>query len=151
VVTPEGEPYVIELGMRTGGNGLDELVRHCYGVDPVRAALQVAVGRPVELAPHIPRPVMWRVLTAAHAGELASISGAERMAEIPEVAELVVLVEPGHPVRPYREVSDRLGWVVLEADTVAALDAAAERVSHTLTFDVTPAGDTDTVPSAPNR
>lgn len=147
VVTPEGEPYVIELGLRTGGNGLDELVRQCYGVDPVRAALQVAVGQPIELTPHIPRPVMWRVLTAEHAGELVSISGAARVTAIPEVAELVVLAEPGQPVRPYREVSDRLGWVVLRADTVAALDEAAEQVRETLTFDVTPASDSDTVPS----
>jgi cysteine synthase A/argininosuccinate lyase len=147
VVTPEGEPHVIELGLRTGGNGLDELVRQCYGVDPVRAALQVAVGQPIELTPHIPRPVMWQVLTAEHAGELVSISGAARVAAIPEVAELVVLAEPGQPVRPYREVSDRLGWVVLRADTVAALDEAAEQVRETLTFDVTPASDSDTVPS----
>lgn len=147
VVTPEGEPYVIELGVRTGGNGLDDLVRECYGVDPVLAALQAAVGQRIELAPHIPRPVMWRVLAAEHAGELVSISGAERAAELPEVSELVVVAEPGQRVRPYLEVTDRLGWVVLKADTVAALDAAAEQVRHTLRFDVAPAGEPDTVPS----
>jgi argininosuccinate lyase len=146
VVTPEGEPYIIELGVRTGGNGLDELVRQCYGVDTVRAALRAAVGRPIDLAPHIPRPVQWRVLTAECAGSLASISGAARAKEIPEVAELVVLAEPGQPVRPYLEVSDRLGWVVLQADTIPALDAAAEDVARTITFDVSPAGDADAVP-----
>jgi biotin carboxylase len=146
VVTPDGEPFIIELGVRTGGNGLDELVRQCYGVDPVRAALQAAVGSPFDLAPHIPRPVQWRVLTAARAGSLTSISDAGRAAAIPEVTELVVLAEPGQPVRPYVEVSDRLGWVVLQADTIPALDAAADEVARTLTFDVTPAGDTDAVP-----
>jgi biotin carboxylase len=148
VVTPEGDPYVIELGLRTGGNGLDDLVRQCYGVNPVRAALQAAVGQRIELAPHIPRPVMWRVLAAERAGELVAVSGAERAAELPEVAELVVLAEPGQRVRPYLEVTDRLGWVVLKADTVAALDSAAERVADTLRFDVSPAGEPDTVPSA---
>lgn len=143
VVTPDGEPFVIELGLRTGGNGLDDLVRHCYGVDPVRAVLQAAVGQPIELAPHIPRPVMWRVLTAERAGELASISGITRASSIPEVAELVMLVEPGQPVRPYLEVSDRLGWVVLQADTVPALDAAADEVTSILTFDVAQAGEPD--------
>lgn len=147
VVTPEGEPYVIELGARTGGNGLDDMMRHCYGVDPVRAAVQAAVGQPIHLTPRIPRPVMWRVLTAARAGELASISGVARAEEIPEVAELVVLAQPGQTVRPYQEVSDRLGWVVLEADTIPALDAAAEEVARTLTFDVIPAAEPDTVPT----
>ena len=136
VVTPDGVPYVIELGLRTGGNGLDELVRHCYGVDPVRAALLAAVGAPADLAPHPPRPVTWRVLTAPHAGELVSISGTEAVAAMPEVGELVVLARPGQRVRPYLEVSDRLGWVVLRADTSAALDDAARVVAATLRVDV---------------
>ena len=136
VVTSEGEPYVIELGLRTGGNGLDALVRRCHGVDPVRAAVQAAVGRPIELNPHEPRPVRWQVLAAERPGKLVSISGAARAAAIPEVAELVVLAEPGMRVRPYRDVSDRLGWVVLHADTIPALDVAARRVAETLRFEV---------------
>lgn len=136
VVTPDGEPYIIELGLRTGGNGLDALVRRCHGVDPVRAAVQAAVGRPIELNPHDPRPVRWQVLGAEAAGELVSISGAARAAAIPEVAELVVLAEPGTQVRPYRHVSDRLGWMVLRADSIPALDAVAARVARTLRFEV---------------
>jgi biotin carboxylase len=136
VVTPEGEPYIIELGLRTGGNGLDALVRHCHGVDPIRAAVQAAVGQPIELTPHTPRPVRWQALTAERSGELVSISGAARAAAIPEVAELVVLAEPGLRVRPYRDVSDKLGWVLLQADTIPAMDAAACRVAETLRFEV---------------
>lgn len=136
VVTPEGEPYIIELGLRTGGNGLDALVRHCYGVDPIRAAVAAAVGRPIELTPHEPRPVRWQALAADRAGELVSISGAARAARIPEVAELVVAAEPGQRVRPYLDVSDKLGWVLLHADTVPLLDAAARRVAETLRFEV---------------
>jgi biotin carboxylase len=148
VVTPDGEPCIIELGLRTGGNGLDDLVRHCYGVDPVRAALQAAVGQPFDLSPHIPRPVKWQVLAAERAGELVSISGVSRAEAIPEVTALVVLAEPGQRVRPYREVSDRLGWVVLHADTIPALDAAADQVTQALRFDVAPAGEPGMVSSA---
>jgi biotin carboxylase len=136
VITPDGVPYIIEIGLRTGGNGLDALVRQCYGVDPVRAALLAAVGAPADLAPHPPRPVSWRVLTAPHAGELVSISGTEKVAAMPEVGELVVLARPGQRVRPYLEVSDRLGWVVLRADTRAALDAAGRAVAAALRVDV---------------
>lgn len=143
VVTPEGEPYIIEIGLRTGGNGLDALVRHCHGVDPIRAAVQAAVGQPIELTPHDPRPVRWQALAAERAGVLVSISGAARAAAIPEVAELVVLAEPGQRVRPYLDVSDKLGWVLLHADTIPALDAAARRVAETLRFEVAPAAEPD--------
>ncbi len=139
VVTPDGEPYIIELGARTGGNGLDALVRYCYGVDPIRAAVQAAVGQPIELTPHVPRPVRWQVLAAESPGSLVSVSGVDRAAAIPEVTELVVLAEPGQQVRPYLDVSDRLGWILLHADTIPALDAAARRVAETLRFEIAPA------------
>jgi hypothetical protein len=47
-----------------------------------------------------------------------------------------VLARPGQRVRPYLEVSDRLGWVVLRADTRAALDAAGRAVAAALRVDV---------------
>ncbi|MFI6318240.1 ATP-grasp domain-containing protein [Nonomuraea sp. NPDC050556] len=136
IVTPDGEPYVIELGLRTGGNGTDDMVRHCFGVDPVRAAVLAAVGKPVELAPHPPRPVLWQVLTAPRAGELVAISGEERARAIPEVAELVLLARPGQRVRAYQDVSDRLGWFVVHAATVEGLREAADQAAATLRFDV---------------
>ena len=141
VVTPEGVPYVIELGVRTGGNGLDDLVRRCYGVDPVRAALQAAVGMPMELNPHLPRPVMWQALSADRTGLLAEISGLARAADLPGVRELVVVAEPGQRVRPYLDVSDKLGWALLQASTIPALDVAARRVAEALRFDVVPDAD----------
>ncbi|MEV3982553.1 hypothetical protein [Nonomuraea sp. NPDC049758] len=126
----------IELGLRTGGNGTDDMVRSCYGVDPVRAAVQAAVGLPIELRPHPPRPVLWRVLTAGRAGELVSVSGAAAARALPEVAELVLLGRPGQRVRPYRDVSDRLGWFVVHASGPAELDAAAAAVTRAPRFEV---------------
>ncbi|MGW2159404.1 ATP-grasp domain-containing protein [Nonomuraea sp. NPDC001699] len=136
IVTPAGRPYVIELGLRTGGNGTDDMVRSCHGVDPVLAAVRAAVGLPIELRPHPPRPVLWQVLTAGRAGELVSVSGVEEARALPGVAELVLLARPGQRVRPYRDVSDRLGWFVVHASGPAELEAAAAAVTRTLRFEV---------------
>jgi biotin carboxylase len=136
VVTPDGEPYLIELGLRTGGNGIDDLVRTCYGVDPIRAAVQAAVGEPIELDPHPPRAVRWQVLAADRSGRLRAVTGEAEARAMAEVAELVVLARPGRAVRPYQEVTDRLGWLVLAAATTAELDAAADRVAQTLRLDI---------------
>lgn len=136
IVTPDGEPFIIELGLRTGGNGTDDMVRLCYGVDPTRAAVHAAVGLPIELAPHAPRPVRWQVLASDRAGELVGISGAEPAGARPEVVRLEVLGRPGQRVRRYQDVADRLGWFVVHAATTAELDAAADLVARTLRFDV---------------
>ncbi|MFI7468414.1 hypothetical protein [Nonomuraea sp. NPDC049646] len=105
-------------------------------MDPVRAAVQAAVGLPIELRPHPPRPVLWQVLTAGRAGELVSVSGAAAARALPGVAELVLLARPGQRVRPYRDVSDRLGWFVVHASGPAELDAAAAAVTRALRFEV---------------
>lgn len=136
IVTPDGDPYVIELGLRTGGNGTDDMVRLCHGVDPTRAAVLAAVGMPIELAPHAPRPVRWQVLASESAGRLVGIAGEEPVRAMPEVFRLEVLARPGQPVRPYQDVADRLGWFVAHADTADELDAAADAVARTLRFEV---------------
>ncbi|HEX6873734.1 MAG TPA: hypothetical protein VF163_21755 [Micromonosporaceae bacterium] len=136
VVAPDGAPHLIELGLRTGGNGTDDMVRHCYGVDPIRAAVQAAIGEAIDLTPHPPQPVGWQVLTADKEGVLTSISGQAQARTIPEVAELVVLAKPGQPVRPYQDVTDRLGWFVVKAPAIPALSSSAERVVATLRFEV---------------
>lgn len=141
IVTPDGEPYVIELGLRTGGNGTDDLVRLCYGVDPTRAAVLAAVGRPIELAPHPPRPVRWQVLASAISGELVAIAGEAAATALPEVFRLELLARPGRQVGTYQDVSDRLGWFVVHADTATALDAAAQLVTETLRFEVSDRAD----------
>ncbi|MFI7421283.1 hypothetical protein [Nonomuraea sp. NPDC049684] len=105
-------------------------------MDPVRAAVQAAVGLPIELRPHPPRPVLWQVLTAGRAGELVSVSGAAAARALPGVAELVLLARPGQRVRPYRDVSDRLGRFVVHASGPAELDAAAAAVTRALRFEV---------------
>jgi hypothetical protein len=98
--------------------------------------VQAAVGDPIDVQPHAPRPVTWRVLTAPRAGQLVSVAGADAVGAMPDVTRLVVLARPGQPVRPYRTVADRVGWFVARADTVTGLGAVADRVAQTLRFDV---------------
>lgn len=136
IVTPEGEPYIIELGLRTGGNGTDDMIRLCYGVDPTRAAVHAAVGRPIELSPHPPRPVRWQVLASERAGELVGVSGEARARALPGLVRLELLARPCQRVRPYQDVSDRLGWFVVHAATANELDASADLVARTLRFEV---------------
>jgi biotin carboxylase len=46
-----GSLYIIEMGPRHGGNLIPELLGLIYGIDLVAAAVQAALGEPVELSP----------------------------------------------------------------------------------------------------
>lgn len=136
VVSPSGEPHVIEVGARTGGNGLDDLVRYCYGADVTRASIHAAVGQPIEVTTHEPRPVMWQALWVDQAGELANVSGLAEAMAIPEVVRVELLAQPGEQVRAYDTVANQVGYAVLAGGSVTALREAADRVLKTVQFEV---------------
>lgn len=139
VVDAEGVPYLIEMGARTGGDPLGELARRCYGVDPVRASIEAAVGVPSSIDATAPRPVMVQILGADRAGELTRVTGLGQANAMPEVREVVVLAEPGHRVEASANMAGKLGYAILAAPTAEQLRRAADRLLGVVGFDVMPA------------
>ncbi|MFC4852549.1 ATP-grasp domain-containing protein [Actinophytocola glycyrrhizae] len=138
VVARDGEPYLIEMGARTSGNGLDELVRHCHGVDTIAASVAAAVRAPVTVTPHAPRPTLWQALSSDRAGRLTAVHGLPSALAMPEVVAVRLFAEPGDEVRAHDNVANKLGYAVLTAPTTAGLRTAAERLARTLVFEVAP-------------
>jgi len=54
-VTAEGQVYIIEIGPRTGGNYIPQLMRLATGQDEITAVLQMAMGDPpsIEMPDHL--------------------------------------------------------------------------------------------------
>lgn len=140
VVDAGGRARLIEMGARTGGDPLGELARHCYGVDPIEASISVAVGAPLPAIPSgaAPRPVMVQLLNAAETGTLTAIRGVEEARAWPEVLRIVLLAEPGRAVTATIDLTSKLGYALLSADTPDQLRKAAARLLSTVRFEVGP-------------
>ncbi|MEV4131610.1 ATP-grasp domain-containing protein [Dactylosporangium sp. NPDC049742] len=140
VVDADGRPRLIEMGARTGGDPLGELAKHCYGVDPIEASISVAVGAPLPPVPPamVPHPVMVQLLNAADTGTLAAIHGVEEARTWPEVLRIALLAEPGRAVTSTIDLTSKLGYALLTADTPERLRAAADRLLSTVRFEVRP-------------
>jgi biotin carboxylase len=140
VVDGGGRPRLIEMGARTGGDPLGELARHCYGVDPIEASISVAVGAPLPPVPTpaVSRPVMVQLLNAADTGVLTAVHGAEEARGWPEVVRLVLLAAPGRAVTTTIDLTSKLGYALLAADTPAQLRQVADRLLSTVRFEVRP-------------
>ena len=132
VLAPDGELYFIEVGARTGGNGLAELIETMCGVDTLSATIALAVGERVTLTPRTPRPVMLRVIAADRPGNLVAVHGIRQVTAMPEVVDLRLFAQRGDLVRPYTQAAHKVGYVVLSAATAADLRAAAAVVDRTL-------------------
>jgi biotin carboxylase len=138
VVDGTGVPYLIEMGARTGGDPLGELVRRCHGVDPTVASIRAAVGEPVRVAAHEPHPVMVQILSADRSGELVAVRGLAQARAMPEVRDLVLLASPGERVRANANLASKLGYAVLASPSVDGLRHAADRLLRTVRFEVAP-------------
>lgn len=128
----DGELYLVEMGARSGGNGMAELVHTSYGIDLLEATIALAVGDPVVLTPRAPRPVMLWVLAADRAGTLVDIHGLAGVRAMPEVVDVRLFAEPGDHVLPYEQAANKLGYVLLAADSADALRRAAAVVAKGL-------------------
>jgi biotin carboxylase len=138
VVDRDGVPYLIEMGARTSGNGLDELALRCHGVDTIAASVAAAVHEPMTVTRHPPRPALWQSLSSDHAGRITAVHGLTEALAMPEVVDVRLFAGPGDEVRGHDNVADKLGYAVLSAPTTAGLRAAAERLNRTLVFEVAP-------------
>jgi biotin carboxylase len=139
VVDADGVPHPIEMGARTGGDPLGELARRCYGVDPVRASIEAAVGAPTLIDAGAPRPVMVQILGTDRSGELTEVTGLGRANAMPEVREVVMLAEPGHRVEASANMAGKLGYAILAAPSAEQLRRAADRLLEVVRFDLMPA------------
>lgn len=125
-------PVVIEVGARLAGGGIaTHLVPLSTGVDLVRAAIQLAMGRDVELVPQWERGAAIRFLTP-QPGRVRSVLGVAEAERIPGVRLVSVAVGPGDLVRPLRDSRDRVGYVIADGPDRAAAIATAERAKQTV-------------------
>ncbi|MCX5357047.1 ATP-grasp domain-containing protein [Streptomyces mirabilis] len=97
-LTPEG-PRVIEVNGRHGGY-VGDLLQRAAGYDLVRAAIILALGKTVRVPRIRCRQVAYQYFIAPPVGaqRLLSIEGVEELSEVPGVAYMEVLAEPGQKV-----------------------------------------------------
>jgi biotin carboxylase len=137
VVELDGTVHLIEIGARVGGSGLTELIRLAYGADLVEASINAALGLPVDLEPrHEPRHGRLVILGSDRDGVVTAIRGEARVRAMPELAALRLVTAPGREVRAYRYAAAKLGYAILVADDVPALDAARATFADRLGLDI---------------
>lgn len=136
-VGEDGTPYLMEVSPRGGGNRLSELLRRSSGVDLVRAAVQAALGMPVE-GVSMPRyQGIWyeHVLHARRGGIFCGLRYAPGFREA-RVAGEQVWVRRGERVHSLTGANRSFGTVTLRFDTTDELDGFLAEPDRYLTVEV---------------
>lgn len=126
VKVQDGNPYIMEIGARLGGDFIStELTHLSTGIDMVAAAINVALGEEPNLNPIAkPQGVAIRYFTPK-TGVVKAIEG-EELLKRPDVYDAEIYVKPGDEVREVKSSLDRSGHVIVTAQTPKDAIAEAE-------------------------
>lgn len=133
-VTPDGSPFLVELGARSGGNYLPSAIHLHRGVDMVDAALGAALDPHYRLPPpEAPKfeCVGSYMIHSRQAGTLERVRLADELTSC--VLQDTRYLAPGQPVQPFHSASAAIGNLLLGfpsrdqmADTMERLDRLVE-------------------------
>lgn len=109
-------PKMIELGARLGGDCItSHLVPLSTGIDMVRAAIEIALGREPDICPTFLKTAAIRYFIPA-AGRIRSISGVEEARRIKGVIEIVLHKSRGDLTGDVLSSISRTGYVIAQGD-----------------------------------
>jgi biotin carboxylase len=125
-------PTLMEVAVRTPGDYLMEILTLTYGVDWFELVVRAALSLPLPEPPPAPVRYAASYLPVAAAGVVTGIRGLAEVAAHPCVVRAALKVAEGQTVAPLRSSAQRVGHVLLAADSPQELEEALAFVRETL-------------------
>jgi len=118
LITKNGEPFVIEIGPRSGGNFIPRAIFLNTGVDVTAAAVLTCLNWEFEFPPILHRSNKFYACYMVHSFESGILKGVLFSDEIVgNVLEINMYLKPGDRVFPFRKANAAIGNLILCFDT----------------------------------
>lgn len=135
-VTSQGEPKMIELGARMGGDNITtHLVPLSTGIDMVECTIRIALGETVDVTPTLNCGSAIRYFEAPF-GKIKSIEGVEEALKIDGVKQISFTKNVGDESTPIHCSNDRIGFVIAQAETAEKAVKVCEEVKEKILISV---------------
>jgi len=129
------EVEIIEVTARTSG-GHDSQLRKplSFGIDIMKATMDIALGQRFDPLDLVPRWVKWSSTFAIfpEPGIVKNISGLEEALAIPGVFDITLLIKKGDVIEPYIHSAKRTNFITCVADTYEQLLELEDKIRKTL-------------------
>jgi biotin carboxylase len=110
IISADG-PVIVESHTRTGGDNIFEMVELTFGVDMIKLMLEGLYHGAPELNVREPGGAAIRFLVLPE-GTVRTVAGIEQARAMPGVVRCTVNLEPGKRVKPFKNSSERHGYVL---------------------------------------
>lgn len=139
VIAQDGTPMIIEMAARlSGGDFSESLIPLGCGVNIVKAAIQIAIGRTPDLADLSDK---WEKAVANRyffglPGKLVAIHGIEEARALDWVRKLEIYVKPGDEIGQIKFHAGRLGVFIVVADSREQVQARVRAIYELIRFEI---------------
>lgn len=135
-VGTNGNPYIMELTPRGGGNRLCEMLRYATGVDLITAITRAMVGDDPGIVEQKPYDGHWAEIIL-HADKSGIFQRLEVDATLnAEVVEEDLWVKPGDFVHGFEGANDAIGTLVLRFEDEDTMESALSRINKYIKMQV---------------
>lgn len=136
IILTENGPKMVELGARMGGDCITtHLVPLSTGIDMIEATIRIACGEIPDLEPKFTKGSAIRFLDAP-CGTITAIEGAEQASKLEGVREISFTKGVGDTVGEIGSSTDRVGFVIAQADDAASAVDVCEREKENIVVSV---------------
>ena len=132
IILTKNGPRMVELGARMGGDCITtHLVPLSTGIDMIEATIRIACGETPDITPKWQKGSAIRFFDPP-CGKIVRIEGAENAAQIEGVKEISFTKKVGDTVCGIGSSTDRVGFVITQADTPEEAVRICEKACATL-------------------
>ncbi len=130
IITDDG-PKLVEIGPRLAGDYLaSHMVPYSTGVSMIDGIIKIAFGEAPDVVPKFSKGSCVRYFMEPVTGEITEISGIDEAMAVKGIKDVIMLKKVGDMAVPLRGSSDRIGFVISQADTAEdAIRACEEALS----------------------
>lgn len=135
LVDEKGEVRILEVTARTSG-GFDSQLRkpYSFGMDMLKATMDIACGLPLDPVDLVPKWVKWSsTISVIHeSGIIVDIQGEEELKKIKGVRDVYFRSKVGDTVKPLVHSAARTNQIISSADTLEELLKIEDQIQKTL-------------------
>ena len=113
-VADDGKIYIMEIGPRSGGNFVPQIINYATGFDMVKAALDVQCGNTISNIPKKKGIAAYYVIHSEYNGVLKQLSFDDRI--IAYTKEFHQYIQPGERVKSFQGSNAAIGVLLLVFD-----------------------------------
>ncbi len=130
---------VLEMGARTGGNGITSLIKRSMDVDMDIATLQYALGEKVMMPQTLNgmKGCGSLILNSYCSGKLMHISSKKQLClNVPEIFEYILDYEVGDKVHEFTHSGNQIGRVFFDCSNTSKYHQLIEKINEVLEIEV---------------